>query len=745
MKRLKLLFSLFFIFYSFYCLKATNIIDLDENTEYLYLNHQVYCYEDFSNNLKIQEILSGRFDKDFKINNYHSLNFGFSTADYWLKFCLANKTQNSNNWYLEFCYPLLDRLELYYLDSNKNIIKKECGDIFPFYDRDILYKNFVFDIPIPKQDKKTFYIKASGNSSKQFPMKIWNPDKFYNHLNLENLLFGLYYGFIIAMLFHNFIIFIGLKDKLYLYYVLNIIINGLFFISFNGFGFFFLWSNHPDFQQIAMPLFMNLMVIIIGLFVREYFKLKEIYRTIDRIFIILLIVASILSLLLFVWNDIHTIMNMSIVLSAIHSIVVLTTCIIGLIHGLKSAKIFFFAWLTYIFGCFLLGFMCLGLIDNSFINNYLMQLASAIQVIFLSFSLTEKINTSKKEKVLFQEQAISNLEKAKLMIQENNKILEQKVEERTQQLIEKNRIIEQSNLDLSKKNKQILISNQKLESLNNELTNKNSLITDQNTELELLISDLAEKNMQILEQNKELENLINDLADANAAKDKFFTIISHDLKNPLQALITLSDILINYYKQIEAAQFEDYLNKIHTTSINLSTLLENLLQWARSQTGKIEFSPQKVLLKKLVDDSIKILKSNSEKKNIKVFNNIHNDLWVNVDTNMMSTIFRNLISNAIKFTSINGEVKISAIRTKNKENVDSIEITVLDNGSGISGEMQEKLFKIDSHISSNGTNHETGTGLGLIICKEFINKHNGTIWVESSLGNGSAFKFILPE
>lgn len=258
---------------------------------------------------------------------------------------------------------------------------------------------------------------------------------------------------------------------------------------------------------------------------------------------------------------------------------------------------------------------------------------------------------------------------------------------------------------------------------------------------------LNEKNLQIKNQHKKLEEMFielqkkeENLSDANATKDKFFSIIAHDLKNPLHSITLSSDLLINKYKQMSGEQLLDLINSIYKSGQHLSSLLENLLQWSRAQSGKIEFDPIHFDIRELSVENISLLLGNAIKKKITIENNIPDATYVYGDPNMISTVIRNLISNAIKFTNEHGQVKIFA-----KEVKGMIEISVIDNGVGIEDEDLKKLFRIDIHHTTIGTLREKGTGLGLILAKEFIDIHNGKIWVERNKDVGSTFIFTLPK
>ncbi len=246
------------------------------------------------------------------------------------------------------------------------------------------------------------------------------------------------------------------------------------------------------------------------------------------------------------------------------------------------------------------------------------------------------------------------------------------------------------------------------------------------------------KNQKIL-----LEKLVTtktaELSESNTTKDKFFSIIAHDLRNPFNTIIGFSEILLEKIRSADVESLEETAVIINTSAVQTSSLLENLLEWANSQRGKISYNPVPFKLIELYNEELRRLEDMAKEKNIEIKRTLPEDLTITADKNMIKTILRNLISNAIKFTHKNGKVEINA-RIDNEY----AEVSVSDNGIGMSKETMSKLFRVDSDLSIRGTENEKGTGLGLALCKEFIEKHSGKIWVESEPGKGSIFRFILP-
>ncbi len=229
------------------------------------------------------------------------------------------------------------------------------------------------------------------------------------------------------------------------------------------------------------------------------------------------------------------------------------------------------------------------------------------------------------------------------------------------------------------------------------------------------------------------------LKELNATKDKFFSIIAHDLKSPLNHLLGLSEIL---QKELESDRTNDVImlaNLINESAKSGRLLLENLLEWSRSQTGSMNFNPEILNLEKLTNEAIELNENNANQKNISIKSNIKSGAIAYADGNMIKTILRNLISNSIKFTMKGGEIILKARKAKNV-----VTYSVKDNGIGIKSDDIKKLFRIDINQNTIGQSKEKGTGLGLILCDEFIQINGGTIWVESIFEKGSTFKFSLP-
>jgi signal transduction histidine kinase len=246
-------------------------------------------------------------------------------------------------------------------------------------------------------------------------------------------------------------------------------------------------------------------------------------------------------------------------------------------------------------------------------------------------------------------------------------------------------------------------------------------------------------NLVLQEANDKVQLQNIALQDLNATKDKFFSIISHDLKGPLNSLTSFSGLLINHTDSLSKDEIKMLAKDLDKSLKNLFALLENLLEWSRSQTGKIEFKPEAFDVTTLLEENTELLKAQAQNKNIVLENAYISEQSVFAHKHSINTVVRNLISNAIKFTPAGGMIKVDL-----QPKADSVTVTIADNGVGMSKEVMNKLFRIDTKHTTKGTAEEKGTGLGLILCKEFVEKNGGRIWVESEEGKGSVFCFTVP-
>jgi two-component system, sensor histidine kinase and response regulator len=272
---------------------------------------------------------------------------------------------------------------------------------------------------------------------------------------------------------------------------------------------------------------------------------------------------------------------------------------------------------------------------------------------------------------------------------------------------------------------QLLDQNKSMQTLNHQINNLQRQLIKEKSTLETTLEQLNETNAE--------------LQQVNATKDKFFSIIAHDLRSPFNSIIGFSDLLVEQIKMKDVEGIEKYAQIIVESSNKAMDLLMNLMEWSRSQTGRMDYKPENLNIENFIHETVSLYDNIAGEKSITINRFLPHDVIVFADKAMINTVLRNLIANAIKFTKPGGEINISAVKQHNE-----VIVSVSDTGVGMSQDKLGKIFQLDQSCSTLGTNKEKGTGLGLILCKEFVEKHGGKIWVESKEDIGSTFYFTLP-
>jgi len=255
---------------------------------------------------------------------------------------------------------------------------------------------------------------------------------------------------------------------------------------------------------------------------------------------------------------------------------------------------------------------------------------------------------------------------------------------------------------------------------------------------------LEEKNFEIETQNQAIEKANEELQSISRTKDKFFSIISHDLKTPFNAMIGFTNLLSKHYEDYTPEEKKKYIAILDKSANNTYKLLNNLLEWAQAQTDSDQLKLESTNLFLLVNDVFDLLRQTAKTKKLNLINQVDKHLIITADINKLKTVIRNLTTNAIKFSYPEGLISINSNIKQTNDVNKYVQISVIDTGIGISPDRQKKLFDITQKVTTLGTHDEIGTGLGLILCDEFVRRHQGEIWVESKIDKGSTFTFTLP-
>jgi two-component system sensor histidine kinase/response regulator len=259
------------------------------------------------------------------------------------------------------------------------------------------------------------------------------------------------------------------------------------------------------------------------------------------------------------------------------------------------------------------------------------------------------------------------------------------------------------------------------------------------TELRQRVTELETSEAECKHFEKVLNNVNQQLKEANARKDRFFSIIAHDLRNPFHGLFGITETIVQHIENLSRSEIKTFMHEWRTAGEAVQVMLENLLAWSKLQQGEMTSSPEQLSFKSIVDHNISLFTPVAQQKQITLQSLVQKNVAVYADRNMLDTVIRNLLSNALKFTHAGGSIEISA-----QQSNQHVEVALSDTGIGIHERDLTKLFQIDQKYTCVGTSGEKGTGLGLILCKDLIERNGGKIWVNSKLGKGSTFQFLLP-
>jgi signal transduction histidine kinase len=612
----------------------------------------VSYYRDTGQSSSIQDIDRATF---VELDSQKIPSFGYDPATHWFKIDLSNQT-DQETWFLKVLYPLLDYLEFYSWHGSQ-WISETTGDQFAQSTRRISDPNFVLPFTLKKGSTRSFYLKVKSRSSIQLPLIICSPQQFEKGNGKDQFSNGLFYGIMLVMVFYNLFLFISLRDINFLYYLLALLAGTSLIAFFQGYGFFYLYPENPQWNYFFSVMGGPLFILTSSQLTRSFLNLKSFSFKLDRLLLATMLATILITSVHFLVPDLLSFGSLHMLMVFNCSLILVSASYCFLNHY-RPARYFLLAWVALLVVAVFFSLRNLGIIPSLWISSSSLYVAGIMQTLFISFALGDRINLLTKEN-----------EEAK----EKELLMEQKAKE-------------------------------KLEA-----------------EVIMRIQEITGKNKQL----QEFHNV----------KDKLFSVVSHDLKGPLNTLKGTLNVL--HSGMISPDEFKDLVKKIDGQLSETTYLLENLLQWGRTQLEGETFAPKKIELGQLIAGSYKLLERDFEAKQIKFENQVVSPCYAFADENMIITVIRNLFSNAIKFTHYGGHIKCKCYREGGE-----IAISIIDNGIGVPAHHLDNLFTLHG-VTTRGTSEEKGTGIGLVLCREFITRNQGHIWCESKEGSGSTFTFSL--
>ncbi len=603
----------------------------------------------------IQQALQAEFSpRDFSKSN----SLGFDNAAHWFRFTVKNTENVAQNLLLEVAYAPLDRIDFFQSDTSGTWLHQVGGDQFPLSQRKHKNRYMVFDVHVPGGKTVTCFVRVQSKSSIQIPLNLWQPEAFHLN-NYENqFAHGVFYGIMVIMVFYNFFLFISIRDRTNIYYIITLIFGTNVIAFFQGYGYYYVYPEQPYwgdfFAAFSGPLFIMASVWL----TRSFLLLRVFSHTLDRILVAVALVSLLAGAVRFLWGGPFTYTSLHL-LTVLDFVLILVSAIYCFNKKFRPARYFLLAWGSILLVGVLFSLRNMGVIQGSWFANNGLYFGGIMQTLLISFALGDRINILKSENEKARQQALQRERQA-------NERLEEEVRNRTEELrVQKNR----------------------------------------------------------LEEN-------------NAVKDKLFSILSHDLKGPLNSL--KGALGIWQMGALKPEELERLTQSIGLQLQHTNEFLDNLLQWAKTQMRGEVVNPEPIRLHELLKMSTELLQPDFSKKRIEVRSDVPQNFQVYADPSMVHTVIRNLMSNALKFSQPGGVVQVRAYQKS-----EGIAMEVKDAGIGIPASSLEKIFTLQG-ITTTGTREEKGTGLGLVLCKDFVERNGGKIEVQSEEGKGTIFTFTLP-
>lgn len=377
--------------------KGTEKIKLDQQIEILIDEHQAY---------RIEEIIAGEYDPQFKSYTKQGRpNFGYTGAVYWVRFQVDNQS-SSEDWLLEIDTPKINHIKLYNWGTDKHLFVRDAGNAYPFADRDVLHRNFIYDVEISKGEIETYYLQFTTGSSMQIPLTLWNASSHQEKSQVGYMLFAILVGISIAMAIYNLFLYFSIGDRSYLYYVLFVVFNGLLYLSDTGLAYQFLWPEAVGWNISAIITFMCLDNASALLFTRSFLHTNRYFPRLDKLFKLFIY----MSLILAIWSlfSVKYAMYAAIIGVLVTIVFIIPMAMMSYRRGYRPARIFAIAWSIFLFGVLLSILVDTGTIPLTVFTKYAWQVTTVLEVILLSLALGDRYKLMRQEKVKAEREVIEN-------------------------------------------------------------------------------------------------------------------------------------------------------------------------------------------------------------------------------------------------------------------------------------------------------------------------------------------------
>ena len=619
--------------------------------------------------------LAARFEQP-KVTT-DSLNFGLRRSVIWLRITIVNRSTRDIERLLEVPFTHLHHLDFFVRDGG-SFRHIETGHALPFANRPLNHRNFVFPLHLAAGSENTYYLRVASDTSLDIPTKLWEPESFNQRSLHEYIGQALYFGMLLALGLYNFLLYASMRDRTYLYYVMFVAANALSIVAFSGLGFQFLWPQSPGWSMISSMIGFALTGTTLMLFQRRLLGTATLVPMLDQLMRIM-IALNLLQMLGFWLLPYHKMITIGITLDASSMVMALVVGIACKLRGQRSARFFLLAFSCLVLTAVLTALRSYGVkgIPN-FLTVYGMQIGSALEMLLLSLALADRFNQMKRDKEVAQQQLVDSLKRSERM-------LEQRVEERTVELV---RI-----------------------------------------------------NQELLEHERALEQAKEVAEEASRMKSAFLANMSHEIRTPMNAVIGMAYLALR--TDLSGKQ-RDYVEKIHRAAVSLLGIIDDVLDFSKIEAGKLTIETTDFSLHDVLSNVSAVTSQRATEKGLRFEFGIDDDVPVQLrgDPLRLGQVLINLVSNAIKFTP-QGKVELRcAVAARDAGGV-QLRFEVEDTGIGMTPEQQTRLFQAFSQADDSTTRKYGGSGLGLAISRRLVEMMGGSMTLCSVPGQGTTFGFGL--
>jgi signal transduction histidine kinase len=707
---MKITFLSFFIcLLSLEFASAGQHITITQSNENISIGNNISFLEDASNQLSFEEVAHS---KNFKAVESDVPNFGISNSSFWLKTIIKNESDKTS-FLLQVSQPGLDEVDIYYNYNNK-LIHYQSGEYLPFNYRQFFDANYIFDYKIEQDSTKEIFIKVKARDNVQVPIFIGTTDRIFESNKIKDTLAGIYIGLMLVMLIYNLFIYITVRDKSYLLYVIYIAAVILTQAQVQGYTFQYLYPNSPWFAQYGSFIFPPLVGIASVYFMRNFLGVRKFYpkaSNIQHIFTI----GYIIAMLLAIGGKFEVSFKLIEICAAGLSMYMIIMASFIRKQGTRESGFFLIAWTFFLLGVAVYVMKDNGALPYNTFTLYSMPIGSAIETVLLSFALADRINILKKEKEESQLETLNALQENEKLIREQNVVLEQKVHERTIELEEANEELN-ATLQHLKETQAQLVDAEKMASLGqltagiaHEINNPINFVGANVRPLQMDIAELVDLVKRFDGLNKDDETFAQKLREIESFKKKI----------DFEYLVKEIDILLNGIEE-GARRTAEIVKGLR----NFSRLDESDLKSADINEGI---------------DSTLILLSGEIPSDVELIKNFAALEPIDCLPGKLNQVFMNLFNNAIYAVKKKEGTDKKYIKISTRDEGDTVKVIVEDSGIGMSEEVRARIFEPFFTTKDVGE----GTGLGLSIVFKIIETHQAHLSVTSELGKGTTFTLVL--